>query len=58
VAQALINIERYELGLDYLQRYHEKINAVTVDKVQAAAQRWLDPDHYALAVAGPALTEG
>lgn len=58
VAQALINIERYELGLDYLQRYHETINAVTVEDVQAAAQRWLDPDHYALAVAGPDLTEG
>ncbi|MGC9400118.1 MAG: M16 family metallopeptidase [Anaerolineae bacterium] len=58
VAQALINIERYELGLDYLQRYHEILHAVTVEDVQNAAQRWLDPDRYALAVAGPELSEG
>ncbi len=54
VAHALLNIERYKLGLDYLQRYPEMINAVTPQQVQEIAQRWLDPDHYALAIAGPA----
>jgi zinc protease len=53
VAQALSNIERYDLGLDYLQRYHELINAVTAADVQAAAQRRLDPDAYAVGTAGP-----
>ncbi len=54
VAQALSNIERYDLGLDYLQRYQQIIDAVTVADVQAAAQRWLDPDAYAVGIAGPA----
>ncbi len=54
VAHALVNIERYNLGLDYLQRYSDMIMSVTPDQVQDVVQRWLDPDHYALAVAGPA----
>jgi zinc protease len=53
VAQTLVHMERYDLGLDYVQRYAEVINAIGGEEVQAAAQRWLDPDHYALAVAGP-----
>ncbi|MCP4541217.1 MAG: insulinase family protein [Chloroflexi bacterium] len=55
VAQSIINMERYNLGLDYLQRYAGLINKITAEQVQAAAQRWLDPDAYALAVAGPSL---
>jgi zinc protease len=53
VARYILDMERYDLGLDYLQRYDALINAVTVERVQAVAQRWLDPDAYALAVAGP-----
>ncbi len=53
VAGAIINMERYDLGLDYLQRYADIIGAITVEQVQAVAQRWLNPDAYALAVAGP-----
>ena len=57
VAQSLINIERYQLGLDYLQRYRDIIMAITAEDVQAAAQQWLDPEHFALAIAGPSLPE-
>lgn len=53
VAQALLDMERYGLGLDYLQRYADLINAITPEQVQAAAQKYLNPDAYALAVAGP-----
>jgi zinc protease len=53
VARYILDMERYDLGLDYLQRYDALINAVTAEQVQAVAQRWLDPDAYALAVAGP-----
>jgi zinc protease len=56
VASAILNMERYDLGLDYLQRYADLINEITPERVQAAAQRWLDPDAYALAVAGPPAT--
>jgi zinc protease len=53
VAQTILNMERYGLGLDYLQRYADLIGEIDAERVQAVAQRWLDPDAYALAVAGP-----
>jgi zinc protease len=52
VAGALLNLERYNLGLDYYQQYTERIEAVTVEDVLAAAQHYLDPDKLAVAVAG------
>ena len=53
VAGALINLERYNLGLDYYRNYAEQINAITVDQILAAAGHYLDPDKLAVAVAGP-----
>jgi zinc protease len=53
VARTILDMERYDLGLDYLQRYSTLINAITAEQIQAVAQRWLDPDAYALAIAGP-----
>jgi zinc protease len=54
VAGIMVDMELYHLGLDYLQRYTETIGAITPRRIQAAAQKYLDPDCYALAVAGPA----
>ncbi len=53
VAGALLNIERYQLGLDYLLRYADEIRAVTAEDVLAAARHYLNPDAFALAIAGP-----
>ncbi len=53
VAAALLTMERYGLGLDYLQRFSDLVQAVTVEDVQAIAHKYLDPDRYALAEAGP-----
>jgi zinc protease len=53
VASALLDIEFYDLGLDYLQRYPELVQAVMPEQVQAVAQKYLQPDTYALAIAGP-----
>lgn len=53
VAATLLDMERYQLGLDYLLRYADLVNAVTVADVQAVAQKYLNPEVYALAVAGP-----
>jgi zinc protease len=55
VAGAILGMERYDLGLDYLRRYADLIDAVTVDEVLAAAQHYLSPEIYALAIAGPSL---
>jgi zinc protease len=53
VARSLVNIERYDLGLDYLLQYREMIRSVTAKEIQTVVQRRMDPDHLAVAVAGP-----
>ncbi len=53
VAGALINIERYQLGLDYYQRYARLIQAVTREDVLETARKYIDPDKLAVAIAGP-----
>jgi zinc protease len=53
VAGALINMERYQLGLDYYQKYATLIQSVTKETIQNAARRYLDPDRLGVAIAGP-----
>jgi zinc protease len=52
VAAALLNLERYELGLDYYLRYPDLINEVTPEKILETAQRYLNPDCLVIATAG------
>jgi zinc protease len=52
VANALINIERYDLGLDYYRRYEKLVRSVTPDQVAEAARKYLHPDKLAIATAG------
>ncbi len=51
-ASALLHLERYQLGLDYYQRYPDLVRAVTPERILQAARRFLDPDRLAIAVAG------
>jgi zinc protease len=53
VAGALLNIERYQLGLDYYQRYAARIGAVRRAEVLEVARRFIDPDRLVVATAGP-----
>jgi zinc protease len=53
VAGALLNLERYDLGLDYYQRYATLVQAVTVEGVLDAARRYLHPERLGVAIAGP-----
>jgi len=53
VAAALINLERYQLGLDYYRRYPDLVRAVTAEQVLAAARHYIDVERLAIAVAGP-----
>ena len=55
VAGALIHLERYQLGLDYYQKYPQLITDITRDQILNISQRFLDPDHLAIAIAGPEL---
>ncbi|HJS17224.1 MAG TPA: pitrilysin family protein [Anaerolineales bacterium] len=53
VANALLNIERHQLGLDYYRRYPELVNEVTADDVLNTARKFIDVSKLAIAVAGP-----
>lgn len=53
VAGALLNLERYQLGLDYYLRYPELVNNVTVEQVLETARTYLDPERLAIGLAGP-----
>jgi len=50
LVQMMASIEYYGLGQDYLEAYPRHINRVTAADVQRVAQRYLDPERYALAV--------
>jgi zinc protease len=53
LAATILNIERFDLGYDYLQRYSDLVHAVSAQDVQDMAQKYLHPENYTLAVAGP-----
>lgn len=53
VAGSLINLERFELGLDYYRRYPELVKAVTREQILEVAQEHFDPERLGIAVAGP-----
>lgn len=53
VAGALLNLERYDLGLDYYRRYAGLISAVTLEEVLETARRYLRPERLGIGVAGP-----
>ena len=53
VANALLNIERHQLGLDYYHRYADLVNEVTAEDVLTTARKFVDPDKLVIAAAGP-----
>ena len=52
VANALLNIERHHLGLDYYHRYPDLVNEVTREDVLTTARKFIDVNRLAIAVAG------
>ena len=54
IAQALLEIESFNLGLDYLLRYPDLIRGVTPAAIGAAASRYFDLIGYTVAMAVPA----
>jgi zinc protease len=58
VAVSILRMERFGLGLDYLQRYADLIQALTAEDLLRAAQTYWRPGAYALAVSGPPGVDG
>jgi zinc protease len=52
-AAVMSEIELYNLGLDYLERYPDIVRSLTREQVTEVARRWIDPQHLVSAIAGP-----
>lgn len=50
IADFLASVEFYNLGLDYVNKYPDYINAVTKEDVIRVAEKYLDPENYVLVV--------
>ncbi len=55
VANALLNLERFQLGLDYYRRYPDLVMDVVPEKILAVAQKYIDPERLIITSAGPEL---
>ena len=53
IANAILNMERFQLGLDYYQRYAETIQSISADDILNVARKYLAPDRLVIASAGP-----
>jgi zinc protease len=53
LAGIISDLELLDLGLDYLQRFPDLIDAITSKQVQEAAQKYFSTEQIAIAVAGP-----
>jgi zinc protease len=54
VANAILNLERFQLGLDYYRRYPQMVSQVTPALILESAQRYIDPQNLAIISAGTA----
>jgi zinc protease len=52
VVGALINLERYDLGLDYYRRYPELVRSINEQDILNAAQNYLQPQWFGIVSAG------
>lgn len=54
VANTLLNMERFDLGLDYLQKYSDKIMAVTPEAILEVSRKYIHPEALVIVSAGSA----
>jgi zinc protease len=57
IAAQIAHMEMHQLGLDYLRRFSDLIQAVTAEDIMAATQKHMNPDAYVVSVAGPPNAE-
>jgi zinc protease len=55
VANALLNIERFQLGLDYYQRYPDLVRSITPESILEVARKYIDPGRLVITSSGPEL---
>jgi len=53
IVSAILNIYRYDLGMDYYLKYADLVRAVKRVDVLETARKYIDPDRLVIATAGP-----
>lgn len=53
IVSALLNIHRFDLGMDYYLRYENMVRTVTRDDVLETGRKYIDPDRLVISTAGP-----
>jgi zinc protease len=54
IALQVLNVVFYDLPVEQLQNFRERVNAVTPDDIQRVAQRYLKPDRLSVVLVGNA----
>lgn len=57
VANSILNLERFDLGLDYLRHYAQFVQAVTPEAVLEVARKYIHPDALVIVSAGSEKNE-
>ena len=52
LANAILTMERFNLGLDYYQKYAGLLQSITADQILETARKYLHPEHLVIASAG------
>ncbi len=52
MVSAILNIHRYQLGMDYYQRYEGFVRSVKREHVVEVARKYIDPERLVIATAG------
>lgn len=53
IANAILSMERFHMGLDYYQRYAEIIKSISAEDILTVSRKYLSPDKLVIASAGP-----
>jgi zinc protease len=53
IGSRVVSMDLYNLGRDYLQRYRERLQEVTLASAQEAARKHLHPDSLVALIVGP-----
>jgi zinc protease len=53
----VVTMELFRYGMDWLDRFPDRIRAVTLDQVNAAAREHISPGKYWMVIIGPVTKE-
>ena len=53
LANAILTMQRFDLGFDYYQKYAERIKSISSKQILTASKKYLHPDYLVITSAGP-----